>query len=142
VGSKKIIEDASLQPVLDRLQAPPDVLGPRDVLWKHRRDGNTDIYFLANQAPASRTETISFRVKDRAPELWWPEKSPPAPGRLQMRERPRASADSFWPHDVGFFVVFRETGGRRSDCPSCPRRKARVRLDRAAAGQRRDRAAD
>ena len=55
-GEKKILEDTDLQAAFDRLDTPPDVICPDGILWKHRRDGDTDIYFLANQnsAPVRR----------------------------------------------------------------------------------------
>jgi len=56
-----------------RLQVPADVVCPEDILWKHRQDGDTEIYFLSNQRPEERDETISFRVTDRRPELWSPD---------------------------------------------------------------------
>jgi hypothetical protein len=36
----------------------------------HRRDGEADIYFVANPSNASVTATCSFRVAGKAPELW------------------------------------------------------------------------
>lgn len=107
-GQKKIIEDANLQPVLDRLQTPPDVVGPRDILWKHRRDGDTDIYFLANQAAAPRTETISFRVKDRAPELWWPETNRRQRPAVYRCDNGRVQIPIHFGPTTSVFVVFRQ----------------------------------
>ncbi len=52
---------------------PPDVVCPPGMLWKHRRDGDTDIYFVSNQQNRERSESISFRVSDRVPELWHPD---------------------------------------------------------------------
>ena len=42
-------------------------------MWKHRRDGETDIYFVSNQKYEERTEELSFRVTDKQPELWRPD---------------------------------------------------------------------
>ncbi|MCX7048937.1 MAG: glycosyl hydrolase [Candidatus Sumerlaeota bacterium] len=107
-GAKKIMQGVSLQPALDQLQTPPDAICPDGILWKHRRDGDTDIYFLSNQKAFPRTDTISLRIQDRAPELWWPET-----GRI---ERPAVYATGpgavrlpvhFGP-SMSVFVVFRE----------------------------------
>jgi hypothetical protein len=107
-GKKKIFEDDQLQPALDRLQTPADAIGPADVLWKHRRDGKTDIYFLANQQPAYRTETISFRVKDRVPELWWPETNRRERAAVYKIENGRVQVPIHFGPATSVFVVFRE----------------------------------
>jgi hypothetical protein len=107
-GQKKINEDANLQPALDRLDTTPDVIAPAGILWKHRRDRNTDIYFLANQQPSSRTETISFRVKDRAPGLWWPETNRRERAAVYKTENGRMQVPIHFGPTTSVFVVFRE----------------------------------
>ena len=69
----RVMTGTDMSEALQKLDTPPDVQAPKDILWTHRRDGDTDIYFLSNQSAAERTETISFRVGDRAPEFWRPE---------------------------------------------------------------------
>ena len=69
-GSGKIRPVTDLQIVLT---CGPDVVVPPGVAWKHRSDGNREIYFIANQENKARDEKISFRVKGKEPELWWPE---------------------------------------------------------------------
>ncbi len=107
-GTGRIIADTTLQRAFDRLDTPPDVISPPDVLWKHRRDGNTDIYFLSNQKPTSRTETISFRVQDRAPELWWPETNRRQRAAVYKNENGRAQVPIHFGPTTSVFVVFRE----------------------------------
>jgi hypothetical protein len=107
-GKKKILEDADLQAALDRLDTPPDVIGPDGILWKHRRDGNTDIYFLANQRLVPRTETISFRVKDRAPEFWWPETDRRQRAAVYRTENGRVQVPIHFGPTTSVFVVFRK----------------------------------
>jgi len=72
-ADNKVMTGINLTQAFERLDVTPDIALPADVRWKHRSSGNTDIYFLSNPSPATRTETISFRINDRAPELWWPE---------------------------------------------------------------------
>jgi len=38
--------------------------------WIHRRDRETDIYFLSNQSTLTATAPIVFRVTGKQPELW------------------------------------------------------------------------
>jgi hypothetical protein len=105
--SGKVMQGIGVQEALDRLDTPPDVICPDGILWKHRRDDKTDIYFLANQRSWFRTETITFRVHDRAPELWWPETA-----RIEHPAAYRTGAGTvqtpihFGPH-TSVFVVFR-----------------------------------
>jgi hypothetical protein len=68
-GSGKIHPVTDLQSVLP---CGPDVVVPPGVVWKHRSDGNREIYFIANQENKVRDEKISFRVSGKEPELWWP----------------------------------------------------------------------
>ena len=104
----RVLTDTDLKPALAKLGIEPDVTCPGDVLWTHRRDGETDIYFLSNQRGEARTEPIGFRAAGRAPEFWWPET-----GR---RERPAVYDTGkdlvtvpvpFGPN-TSVFVVFRD----------------------------------
>ena len=38
--------------------------------WIHRRDGETEVYFLSNQSALDATAHVVFRVAGRQPELW------------------------------------------------------------------------
>lgn len=69
-GSGKIRPVTDLQTILT---CGPDVVVPSGVVWKHRTDGDREIYFIANQENRTRDEKISFRVTGKEPELWWPE---------------------------------------------------------------------
>ncbi|MBC8096414.1 MAG: hypothetical protein H7Y43_11425, partial [Akkermansiaceae bacterium] len=57
------------------LHVPPDVAGinPAKILHTHRRDGDTDLYFLSNQADMPTQLTPTFRVTGKVAELWHPE---------------------------------------------------------------------
>jgi hypothetical protein len=57
------------------LQVPPDLAGinPAKILYTHRRDGDTDIYFLSNQADAPAQLIPTFRVTGKVAELWHPD---------------------------------------------------------------------
>jgi len=73
VGKGRVFHDLNLTEVLRQVGTPSDVECSEGILWKHRRDEDTDIYFISNQRPIGRTEAISFRVANRTPELWWPD---------------------------------------------------------------------
>ena len=73
VGQGRVFHDLNLTEVFRQIGTPPDVECSDGILWKHRRDEDMDIYFISNQRLIGRTETISFRVANCAPELWWPD---------------------------------------------------------------------
>ena len=41
--------------------------------WIHRREGDTDIYFVANTKDTTLTTTLTFDTANRLPEIWNPE---------------------------------------------------------------------
>jgi hypothetical protein len=43
-----------------------------DIDYIHRRDGNTDIYFVSNQRDRAESVRCTFRVNGRKPQLWDP----------------------------------------------------------------------
>lgn len=58
--------------VLARLGVPPDFESDGDIRYTHRREGETDIYFVASRSPAPQSARCRFRVAGRRPELWNP----------------------------------------------------------------------
>lgn len=106
-SEKGVSSGNDLAPVLESLGAPPDVIAPSDVLWKHRRDGQTDIYFLSNQKPAARDVTVSFHVAGKAPEFWWPETGLRQLPAVYRTERDRVLVPIHFSPTGSVFVVFR-----------------------------------
>lgn len=52
----------------------PDFSSDQERLkYIHRRDGETEIYFVSNQAAAEITAQCTFRVRGLVPELWHPD---------------------------------------------------------------------
>ncbi len=52
--------------------APPVSTPGADIRTTARKDGETDIFFLANTSDVARDFTGSFRVTDKLPEFWQP----------------------------------------------------------------------
>lgn len=50
----------------------PDLIAPEAIAWTHRRDKNTDIYFISNQQNKQRELTISLRTDRFTPQVWDP----------------------------------------------------------------------
>jgi hypothetical protein len=98
--------------VLDKMGVPLDFSSDAPLRWIHRRDGATDIYFVANPEPAAVETTARFRAGSRRPELW-----DPLDGSRRDLDVFDSSEDRiviplrFAPHQ-SFFVVFREAQAR------------------------------
>ena len=59
--------------LLANLGVPRDCEADATLTYIHRRDGDTDIYFVANPRPYEFAIKCSFRVTGKVPELWWPD---------------------------------------------------------------------
>lgn len=77
LGKGRVVQGPFLPDSFEKLGVARDVLFTeaassyaRDMAWTHRVDGQTDIYFLANQQPRQRDITVSFRVAGKLPELY------------------------------------------------------------------------
>lgn len=75
VGKGRVFRSASLAPVLEALDTPPDVTGidPHQLLWTHRTTPTAEVYFLSNQRDVPVRIAPRFRVQRKAPELWYPD---------------------------------------------------------------------
>ena len=69
-NSACVMSDKTTKEILADIGVLPDVQGIPD--WIHRRDGDTDIYFLSNQKAEPLKADCIFRVHDKEPELWDP----------------------------------------------------------------------
>jgi hypothetical protein len=83
----------------------PDILVPDGIAWTHRRDGETDIYFISNQEDYSREMDVSFRVSGKSPFCWYPlDGSVVNP--TWNEENNRTSAQFALPPSGSVFVIF------------------------------------
>ncbi len=103
---------SSFQEAMDARRLLPDFEGPFD--WTHRRDGNTDIYFVAGKGTAECT----FRVFDKKPELW-----DAVTGKITAATNWRFTYDErtvvtiTLPENGSVFVVFRSADMPRLTAP-------------------------
>jgi len=103
----KVITNKSVKEVLSAKGLPPDFSGA-NLHFIHRKEGDTDIYFVANPENRPVTTAVQFRIRGKQPEFWhpdtgkiervadWQEKDGRA--ELPLHLDPRGSV----------FVVFRE----------------------------------
>jgi hypothetical protein len=108
---------AIVSDVLAKMGVPLDFSSDAPLRWVHRRDGATDIYFVANPEPAVVETTVRFRVVGRRPELWDPLDGTRRDLEVFLGSEGLISVPlRFEPHQ-SFFVVFRagQGLGRSSD---------------------------
>jgi hypothetical protein len=106
-GSRKlnrgtVLAGMSLQEALARLHILPDCQGTEDYI--HRRDGDTDIYFVAGQGRVD----LTFRVAGKQPEIWDPVDGRTTPVvRYLEQDDGRVTLPMTLPQNGSLFVVFR-----------------------------------
>jgi hypothetical protein len=72
-GKGRVVWGRSLEEILLGLGSQPDFENSAKLLFKHRRQGGTDIYFVANPTPEAVKTAAAFRAAGRVPELWSPD---------------------------------------------------------------------
>ena len=82
----------------------PDVVGISD--WIHRRDGNTEIYFLSNQRNEKFHGDVAFRVTGKLPAFWDPVTASRRPASLYQDDGARTTIPIDLPPYGSLFVVF------------------------------------
>lgn len=96
--------------VLASLRVFPDVEHSRgldaDLAWIHRREGETDIYFVANRADRAQDLEVRFRVSGKEAELWHPDTGTSEPASYNTKDG-RTTVPLRLESRESVFVVFR-----------------------------------
>jgi hypothetical protein len=111
LGKGKVHWGRDVADVLDELKVAPDLqwsqpLPDSSLVGAHRRDGGTDIYFVANQKARAERITASFRVDGRRPELFHADSGKIEPASWQADGK-RTNVTLDLQPDESVFVVFR-----------------------------------
>jgi hypothetical protein len=69
-GKGKLYFGINLADFFPKIDLTPDVDMPDGFVFTHRKEADTDIYFIANQKNEQRISEISFRIINKQPELW------------------------------------------------------------------------
>ncbi|MDR2705662.1 MAG: hypothetical protein LBC02_07780, partial [Planctomycetaceae bacterium] len=97
---------------LGPVDLPPDFVASSPVLqYSHRKDGDTDIYFVTNQS-GDRVQALPvFRVFGKQPELWNPVTGQHRllPAFTQFEKNKTTSVPLQLEPDESVFIVFRKT---------------------------------
>ncbi len=121
---------AAVTDTLAKLGVGPDFASDPPLRWIHRRDGGTDIYFVANPDDRPVAAAARFRVSGRRPELWDPLTGETGPAAGFSTEGKMTAVGLRLAPFQSYFVVFREAArpdstdtpfppdGPRSDLPA------------------------
>jgi hypothetical protein len=106
-GKGRVVWGIPLREVLASMKIGPDFTAPEPFDYIHRRDGETDIYFVRNKTAEPVKGTLQFKVANRQPELW-----DAVSGRIRETAG-RASGETTaldleLPANGSMFVVFRK----------------------------------
>jgi hypothetical protein len=109
-GKGKVYWGKPIEEALTAEQTPPDFEHNKpeydtDLVWIHRRDGERDLYFVANQKDRPEDVTTSFRVEGKEAELWHPDTGLTEPAAYQM-ENGRTTVRLHLDPCGSVFVVF------------------------------------
>lgn len=118
--SGRVMTGTDLTQALDQLRVSPDVVCSKDILWKHRRDGGADIYFVSNQRYRACTKEISFRITGRTPELWRPDSGKVESVPFDVADGRTALSLNFEPAGSMFVVFGKNTPGLEQPKPELP----------------------
>lgn len=107
------VVDESAKDALARLHLPPDLriegVSPQgDVDWIHRRDGHTEIYFLASRWDNPEEVSATFRVHGLQPELWDPVTGEVRPARAFHQASGATTVPLHFDSRGSIVVVFRK----------------------------------
>jgi hypothetical protein len=110
-GLGKVYCGRPLAEVLAAAKTPPDVEYTRPrvdttLAWIHRRLGDTQVYFVANQKDWTEEVDVRFRVDGKAAEVWHPETGDIGPAAYAIDGGRTTVPLSLGPHEA-VFVVFR-----------------------------------
>ncbi len=124
-GVEDSVEDRKGEPVRGRqygnfalvtslladMGVPEDFSSAPPLRYTHRRDGQTEIYFVANPEDRAFAARCAFRISGLQPELWDPLTGQTRILTVEGVEKDRTTLDlRFEPHQ-SFFVIFRNPVG-------------------------------
>jgi hypothetical protein len=109
-GKGRVIWGQRLRDVLTGMGIEPDFTAPEGIDFTHRREGTTDIYFVRNMRASRTAPTVTFRVKDREPELWDPRTGETRTAPAWRRTGSGTEVPLELAANGSVFVVFRRAG--------------------------------
>jgi hypothetical protein len=117
-GKGKVYWGKPIEEILAAQQTPPDFEHnmpeyDTDLVWTHRREGDRDFYFVANQKDRAEDLQTSFRVEGKEAELWHPDTGLTEPAEYTI-ENGRTSVPLHLDPGGSVFVVFQHAASAPS----------------------------
>lgn len=107
-GKGKVFFGEDLRSVLREIKISPDVIyNDSSILWTHRKTDVADIYFISNQRDQKVQTEISFRIKNRIPEFWYPETGQSVESLFFVSKNERTIVPVNLEPTRSLFVIFR-----------------------------------
>jgi alpha-L-rhamnosidase/Glycosyl hydrolase 2 galactose-binding domain-like len=95
--------------VLTMMGVLPDFEADVHLRFIHRREGGTDIYFIANKSDDWIGSECAFRVKGKIPEIWDPQRGITKQQVVYREEEGRTFMPLWLEPSGSVFVIFRKT---------------------------------
>ena len=102
----EMIAEAGLKP--DFVCAQPEA----KCAWIHRRDADSDIYFVSNQAKTSQVIPCTFHIAGKTPELWHPDSGKTELAPVFTEKDGYTTVPVTFDPAGSVFVVFRKPAGK------------------------------
>ncbi len=106
-GAGRVVQGKTEREVLAEIKIPPDFTAPTALDFTHRRDGDTEIYFVRNKGTTAFVGTAVFRAGPKAPEFWDPRTGTIAPAGMFWRTEGGIEVSLQLAPMGSTFVVFR-----------------------------------
>jgi hypothetical protein len=112
VGKGRVIANDSFESIFknDNLMLDFETVSGKadaDIRYIHRKQGETEIYYVCNQQDRMEEATLNFRVAGKVPEIWHPETGKIARASVYKIEGARTAVTVGFGPSEAFFVVFR-----------------------------------
>jgi hypothetical protein len=133
LGRGRVLQAPYTDSSFDRLGITRDIVftgnngQPVDkIAWTHRREGETDVYFISNQLEQERNIHISMRVTGRLPELWDAVTGETKVAGEWWQQNGRTVVPVQLPENGSLFIVLRRKTNNTSGRPANKRVQQRV----------------
>lgn len=112
-GKGKMISAKSIGEILSQLNVLPDLTTnspyPGEILFIHKKIGDSDVYFVFNQQNKRLNREMLFRITGKTPEIWNPENgSISKPAVYSVEKNQTRIPVSFKPYESFLFVFKNE----------------------------------
>ena len=131
-GIGRVVDGVEMADLLAGMKLKQDFsAGKAPIGWIHRKAGNADIYFVANQTYAQMSTNCRFRQGDKVPELWSPDTGKMALAPVYTQKDGITTLPIRFDPAESLFVIFRKPAGKAGHLVSAIRagKSAAVALD-------------